>query len=365
MRNSASSTGRAALARRATAWACVFALGVGATLGAEAGIGVLWRAFSQRLGTFGAVATMAVLLAVVSLAAAVLQGRMQLPARQAQLRLAWATRMVPYVIRDLGGVRGVSSGRRNRRWRSLTAFEAEDPRRSGGPDSQETDFGKHWRDRGRYADRVTYIHDTGEVVAVAAGRHGGSVELLAIVSTEYEVERRLADWSYATLGGRDLRWVRRRLYGWAVPLSPRGQRWLEEDEQPPRPWPAPPAPSVGQTAGAYHGRERGHEHQVLCVDQEGERHLYHTVEHSPTGYAWGYSGAGPTDLARSLLLDRLGYVPQRRIVFALRDEVVAGLDDSFVLTYEQVDNWIDGHAGWFAENPRAEPLDPYAAGGAD
>jgi hypothetical protein len=202
-------------------------------------------------------------------------------------------------------------------------------------------------------------------VVVREGPRGSSVELLAVVSTGDEVERRLTNWSYASFGGHDLRWVRQRLYGWTVPLPPGGQGWLEEDAQPPRPWPAPPTPSVGRTAGAYHGRQRRHEHEVLCVDQEGELPLYHAVEHSPTGYAWGYLGAGPTDLAQSLLLDRLGYVPQHRIVFAFRNEVVAQLDDSFVLTYEQVDDWIDAHAVWFAEDPRAVPLDPYAAGGAD
>jgi hypothetical protein len=66
-----------------------------------------------------------------------------------------------------------------------------------------------------------------------------------------------------------------------------------------------------------------------------------------------------------LLLDRLGYMPQARIVSAFRDDVVARLPDSFVLTYGQVDDWIAAHAGWFAENPRAVPLDPFAAGGAD
>jgi hypothetical protein len=105
------------------------------------------------------------------------------------------------------------------------------------------------------------------------------------------------------------------------------------------------------------------DYEVLRIDEEGTQPLYHAVEHSPTGYSWGYGGAGPSDLAQSMLLDRLGYVPQRRIVFAFRDETVARLGDTFVLTYQQVDAWIDDHTAWFAENPHAVPLDPYAAGG--
>lgn len=34
--------------------------------------------------------------------------------------------------------------------------------------------------------------------------------------------------------------------------------------------------------------------------------LRHIVKHSPTGYTWGYSGSGPADLARSLLVAALG-----------------------------------------------------------
>jgi hypothetical protein len=41
------------------------------------------------------------------------------------------------------------------------------------------------------------------------------------------------------------------------------------------------------------------------------------------------------------------------------------LDPHFVLTFEHVDAWIDTHGSLFAEDPRAEPLDLYAAGGPD
>lgn len=36
------------------------------------------------------------------------------------------------------------------------------------------------------------------------------------------------------------------------------------------------------------------------------RVLAHVLRHSPDGFAWGYHGSGPADLARSLLIDALG-----------------------------------------------------------
>ena len=73
--------------------------------------------------------------------------------------------------------------------------------------------------------------------------------------------------------------------------------------------------------------------QVTITDVEGTRPVYHHVGHSPTGYSWGYGGDGPHDLARSILYDRLG-------------------------------SWITRHGKLFARNPRAEPFNPYAYGGA-
>jgi hypothetical protein len=35
------------------------------------------------------------------------------------------------------------------------------------------------------------------------------------------------------------------------------------------------------------------------------RPLHHHVKHSPDGFAWGYHGSGPAELARCLLIDAL------------------------------------------------------------
>jgi hypothetical protein len=346
--------------RSAAAWACGFALvwALGKVL--DIGIGQLWQALQRALGTMMATGAAILLVALLSTGLAVLRGKLMIPGRMLQLRAMCGARRVPFSLRDLGGLRGVASGRRSRRWPTLTAFQDEDPRRVGSPSQPQADYG-YWRDPGaEVAQRLTYIFSTGEVVATG-GAPTDPVELLTVVASNLEVETRLAGWDYAGFGGRDLQWVRQRLHGWRVPLPARGRWWMENDARPPQPWPAPPTPSVGAQEGAYHGHDR---HTVLRVDARGQEPLYHAVEHSPTGLSWGYSGSGPTDLARSLLFDRLGYVPQPRIVFALRDEIVARLPESFVLTYAHVDAWISGHRDWFREDPRADPLDLLAAGGA-
>ena len=78
----------------------------------------------------------------------------------------------------------------------------------------------------------------------------------------------------------------------------------------------------------------------------------------------GYSGDGPHDLARSILYDRLGYVPSIRIYSQFCNDIINDLPADFTLTYKDVDQWIKRHGKLFAQNPRAEPFDPYAQGGA-
>ena len=220
-----------------------------------------------------------------------------------------------------------------------------------------------WRGPGG-SHRLTWIKDTGELVAVAPGSgrsEEGPVEIIARIPSEAETERRLRDWPYAT---HDLRWVRRRAHGWNVPLPPRGRYWLNEDTKPPTPWPAPPPPSVNQAQGAYVGTRNAHQDsRVTVTDAEGTRPLYHHVGHSPTGYSWGFSGDGPHDLARSILYDRLGYVPSIRIYSKFCNDIINDLPADFTLTYKDVDKWIKGHGELFAQNPKAEPFDPYVQGG--
>jgi hypothetical protein len=58
---------------------------------------------------------------------------------------------------------------------------------------------------------------------------------------------------------------------------------------------------------------RGHpDGETVTIERTGAQpltvieRLPHIVKHSPTGMGWGYSGSGPADLARSLLIHALG-----------------------------------------------------------
>lgn len=57
----------------------------------------------------------------------------------------------------------------------------------------------------------------------------------------------------------------------------------------------------------YHGRWGTGGGLVMVLEDDGTMAgiLVHVVRHSPSGLAWGYSGSGPADLARSLLIDAL------------------------------------------------------------
>jgi len=53
----------------------------------------------------------------------------------------------------------------------------------------------------------------------------------------------------------------------------------------------------------------------VVVEGDGEkgkwlRPLPHALRHSPDGFAWGYGGSGPSELARCLLIDVLGPCPR-------------------------------------------------------
>jgi hypothetical protein len=332
---------------------------------AEAAAVWYWDLLQDALGTALAALTAALTVAGLSVLAALLTGRLRLPLSRAQLWLSWFVRQTPFCLRDLVTLRRVSRGRNNSRWASQADFEADDPRR-GDPDSDQCDFGKWWRtgDFGRPV-RLTHLAATDEMVAVNEHGEDQYVELLADNISLAHAEHRLQEWAYAGFGFGSLVWVRQRLAGWKVPLPPHAAYWKHVDERPPSAWPAPPRPSVGYATGSYFGKEVDFESVVEVTDERGTRPLYHAVEHSPTGLAWGYAGSGPTDMARSLLLDRLGYVPNQRVVLTFRNEVVATLSESFVLTFEAVDAWVDERAPLFAADPRAQLLDPFAAGGPD
>jgi hypothetical protein len=68
------------------------------------------------------------------------------------------------------------------------------------------------------------------------------------------------------------------------------------------------------------------------------------VNHSPTGFCWGYYGSGPAQLSLAILLDHFNGDSQRALSLYqdFKFKVIANLpmDSDFVLTDEQIENAI-------------------------
>ncbi len=68
------------------------------------------------------------------------------------------------------------------------------------------------------------------------------------------------------------------------------------------------------------------------------------VNHSPTGFCWGYGGSGPAQLALAILLDHFNGDRERALALYMdfKWEVISKLpmDSDFVLTDKQVENAI-------------------------
>lgn len=304
---------------------------------------------------------------------------------RAGIWISYLARMIPFWGREIVALGRPGNGRRNRRFKSEAAFFAASRRRDT---REEIDSGQHWQDPKMGPCRITWVSTTGELIAVAHNktwspkkirraeipqpvaaeivvedvgkpgeefkpwRDGGPVEVLAVIADHDEVDRRLRDYEYVNVG--DLRWARRRALGWNVPLPPRAEWWKRFERRPEPALPPPPPPSLGEPDGAYFGLWQEGGHVQVKIGDEPARDLSHFVDSSPTGLAWGYGGAGPWDLARSILADRLGYVPNWDVVMEFKNGVVAKLSmPAFSLTFAEVDAWIDSHRDLFARDPRA------------
>lgn len=66
------------------------------------------------------------------------------------------------------------------------------------------------------------------------------------------------------------------------------------------------------------------------------------INHSPTGFEWGYHGSGPAQLAAAILLDVTDDISTvRRLHQLYKTEVVAGLDpDEWTITADSVIEWL-------------------------
>jgi uncharacterized protein (DUF2249 family) len=67
------------------------------------------------------------------------------------------------------------------------------------------------------------------------------------------------------------------------------------------------------------------------------------ANHSPTGFAWGYGGSGPAQLALALLADHFGDDAKALRLYQRFKHVCIGrlpIDEDFILTSAQIDQVI-------------------------
>jgi len=79
--------------------------------------------------------------------------------------------------------------------------------------------------------------------------------------------------------------------------------------------------------------------------------LRHIVRHSPTGMEWGYAGSGPADLALSILVDVFGRAELADLYYMefKFEYVAAWLDDEWVVTSNEIDEWLRRKTGYGIE----------------
>jgi len=68
--------------------------------------------------------------------------------------------------------------------------------------------------------------------------------------------------------------------------------------------------------------------------------------HSPDGFAWGYLGSGPAQLALAILLEVTDQKTAYRHYQQFKFDIIAGLpaDSGFILPVNAVEAWLLSHA---------------------
>ncbi|SMH26473.1 DUF6166 domain-containing protein [Mesorhizobium australicum] len=81
----------------------------------------------------------------------------------------------------------------------------------------------------------------------------------------------------------------------------------------------------------YRGNPAGGRFVGTVLDDRGQLHgldpRLDIRNHSPSGFAWGYSGSGPAQLALAILCDALGDDERAELLYQhFKDAVIARLD---------------------------------------
>lgn len=72
--------------------------------------------------------------------------------------------------------------------------------------------------------------------------------------------------------------------------------------------------------------------------------LTHHPYHSPDGFAWGYGGSGPSELAKDILWDYLGEQPHPAMYQDFKGDFIEHLDQDrgWTITEAEIALWLTG-----------------------
>ena len=109
----------------------------------------------------------------------------------------------------------------------------------------------------------------------------------------------------------------------------------------------------------WEAEERDRQNEVLYIGFNDELRVGFTaqgkrfttiqhmvVKHSPTGFAWGYGGSGPADLAFNTLLAFGEPIPScYRLYQAFKEEIIAAIPkEGGTISGDTIRHWIAQHA---------------------
>lgn len=85
---------------------------------------------------------------------------------------------------------------------------------------------------------------------------------------------------------------------------------------------------------------------VICYIKNGERITnvpHRIVRHSPTGFAWGYSGSGPADLALNALACVIGQEAAEPLYQKFKEKFIAALPkEGGCISIQTIRDWAAG-----------------------
>lgn len=105
----------------------------------------------------------------------------------------------------------------------------------------------------------------------------------------------------------------------------------------------------------YHGHRASNGDTTVNVNENDRMRAlpekFDLVNHSPTGFEWGYPGSGPSQLAFAMLFDALdGDVARvRQNYHPFKDAVIARLSPTWALSKANVVRWVEE---WEARHKR-------------